>query len=49
MNFAVPAAHTVKLKESKKRDMYLDLAGELKKPWNMKVTVMPIAVDTFRT
>ena len=31
MDFAVPADHRVKLKESEKRDMYLDLARELKK------------------
>ena len=31
MDFAVPADHGVKLKESTKRDKYLDLARELKK------------------
>ena len=31
MDFAVPADHRVELKESKKRDKYLDLARELKK------------------
>ena len=31
MNFAVPADHKVKLKESEKKDKYLDLARELKK------------------
>ena len=31
MDFAVPADHRVKLKESKKKDKYLDLARELKK------------------
>ena len=30
-DFAVPAGHRVKLKENEKRDMYLDLASELKK------------------
>ena len=30
------------LKESVKRDKYLDLARELKKLWNMKVTVIPL-------
>ena len=29
--------HTIKLKESKKKDKYLDLARELKKLWKMKV------------
>ena len=31
MDFAVPAEQKVKLKESKKRAMYLDLSRELKK------------------
>ena len=31
MNFAVPADHRLKLKESEKKDKYLDLARELKK------------------
>ena len=30
MDFAVPADHKMKIKESEKRDSYLDLAGELK-------------------
>ena len=36
--------HEVKLKESKKKDKYLDLARELKKLWNMKVTVILIVI-----
>ena len=40
VDFAVPAEQRVKLKESEKRDKYLDLAREMKKLWNMKVTVM---------
>ena len=31
VNFTVPANHTVKLKESEKKDKYLDLAREMKK------------------
>ena len=31
MDFAVPANHRVKLKESENKDKYLDLARELKK------------------
>ena len=31
------------LKESEK-DKYLDLASELKKLWNMKVTIVPIVI-----
>ena len=40
MNFAVPADHRIKLKESVKKDKYLELARELKKLWNMKVTMI---------
>ena len=29
--------------------MYLDLARELKKLWNMKVTIIPIAIGAFGT
>ena len=31
MDFAISADHRIKLKESKKRDKYLDFARELKK------------------
>ena len=44
VDVAVPADHRVKLKESKNADRYLDLARELKKLWNMKVTVIPIVI-----
>ena len=44
MNFAFPANHWVKIKESKKKNKYLNLAKELKKLWSMKVTVMPMLV-----
>ena len=46
VNFAAPANHKVKLKESEKWDKYLDLAGKLKKLWNMKVTMIPIVIVT---
>ena len=49
VDFAIPADHWVKLKESEKRDKYLDLARELKKLWKMKVTVIPIVIGTLRT
>ena len=42
VDFAVPADHRIKLKECEKKDKYLDLARELKKLWNMKVTTIPI-------
>ena len=47
MDFAVPVDHRVKLKESEKRNMYLDLARELKKLWNMKVTIIPIVIGAL--
>ena len=43
------ADHGIKLKESEKKDKYLDLARELKKLWNMKVTIMPIVIGAFGT
>ena len=46
MDFAVPADHRVKLKESKKKDKYVHLAQELKKLWNMKVKVIPLVIGT---
>ena len=35
VDFPVPADLRVKLKESEKKDKYVDLARELKKLWNM--------------
>ena len=49
MDLAVPIDHRVKLKESEKNDKYLDLDRELKKPWNMKVTVIPIVIGALGT
>ena len=49
MNFAVLADHRVKLKESEKKDKYLDLARELKKLGNMKVMVITIVIGEFGT
>ena len=46
MNFAVPANHRIKLKESEKKNKYLDLARELKKIWKMKVTIIIGAFGT---
>ena len=47
--FAVPANHRINLKECEKKDKYLDLARELKKLWNMKVTIVPIVIGAFGT
>ena len=47
VDFAVPADHTIKLKECEKKDKYLDHARELKKLWNMQVTTIPIVICAF--
>ena len=49
VDFAVPADHRIKLKEYEKRDKYLDLARELRKLWNMQVTIIPIVIGAFGT
>ena len=49
MDFAVPADHRIKLKECEKKDKYPDLARELKKMWNKKVTIIPNVICAFDT
>ena len=49
VDFAVTAEHRIKLKESEKKDKYLDLARELKKLLNLKVTIIPIVIGAFIT
>ena len=49
VNFAVAADHRVKLKESKKKNKYLELFKELKKLWNMKVMVISIVIGALST
>ena len=49
VDFAVPADHRIKLKECEKRDKYLNLTRELKKLWNMQVTIIPIEIGAFGT
>ena len=49
VDFAVPTDYRINLKESEKKDKYLDLARELKKLWNMKVTIVPIVIDALGT
>ena len=49
VGFAVPVDHRIKLKQCEKKDKYLDLARELKKLWNMKVTIVPIVIGAFGT
>ena len=49
VDFAVTADHKIILKESEKKDKYLDLARELKKLWNMKVTSVTIVIGALGT
>ena len=49
VDFAVPAYHRVKLKKCEKKDKYLDLAWELEKMWNMKVTFISIVIGALGT
>ena len=49
VDFAVPADPRINLKESEKKDKYLDFAREIKKLWNMKVTIVPIVIGAFGT
>ena len=48
VDFALPA-DWIKLKESEKKDKYLDLVKEFKKVWNMKVTIILIVIGAFDT
>ena len=45
VDFSVPADHRWKLKESEKKDNYLDLAKGRKNMWYMKLTVIPTVID----
>ena len=49
VDFAVPADHRINLKESEKKDKYLELARYLKKLWNMKATIVPIVIGALGT
>ncbi len=49
VDFAVPADHRIKLKECEKKDKYVDFARELKKLWNMRVTIIPTVIGAFGT
>ena len=48
VDFTVSADHREKIKENEKWDKY-NLARELKKIWNMKVTVIPIVISALGT
>ena len=49
VDFAAPVDHWIKLKENEKKYKYLDFARELKKIWNVKVTIIPIVIGAFGT
>ena len=49
VDLAILVNHKVKIKESKKRNKYCDLARELKKLLNMKVMVIPIIIGALGT
>ena len=47
MDLAVPADHWLTVKESEKKNKFLDLARDKRKLWNMKVIVIPVIVETL--
>ena len=44
MDFAGPDDHRIKLKECENKDKYIDFARELKKLWNIQVTIIAIVI-----
>ena len=49
VDFVVTADHRIKLKESEKKNKYLDLARELNNLWSTKVTTIPTVTAAFGT
>ena len=50
VDLADPVDHLIKLKESEKIDMYLDIVRQQKKKlWDIKVTVIPIVIGALGT
>ena len=49
VDFAVPAHPRINLKECEKKNKNLDPPKELKKLWNMKMTIIPIVIGAFGT
>ena len=47
VDFSIPANHRIKIKESEKRDKYLNLAREIRKSWNMRATVIPVVISVL--
>ena len=48
-DLAVPVDHRINQKECEKKDIYLDVARELKKLGNMEVTIVPIVIGALGT
>ena len=49
VDFAVPYDTKVNTKEVEKIEKYQDLARELRKLWNMKVSIIPVIVGALET
>ena len=49
VDLAVPADHRINVKECENKDKYLNLDRELKKLWNMKVTIVPVVIGALGT
>ena len=49
MEFAVQDDNRLKMKQFEKKGMYLSLARELRKLWNIKLTIIPIVIGAFGT
>ena len=48
-DFTIPANHRMEMKESEYINKYLDLARELKKFWNMNVTIISLIIGALGT
>ena len=46
--FVIPVDHRVKIKERKKRNKFLYLVKEVRKLWNIKVTMIIIVIVALR-
>ena len=49
VDLAIPSDHKIKLRECEKKGKFLDFARELKKLWNMQVTIIPIVIGVLGT
>ncbi len=49
MDFEVPAVYILKVKESEKLTIYLDVAREMNNWLNRMLTVKPVVVEDLRT